>query len=191
MKKPNVILMLADDLGYGDISAFNPEGKIPTPNVDAMCRDGMMFTDAHACSALCTPSRYGLLTGRYAWRSRLKFLVLPGDSATLIEKDRMTIAQVFQQAGYKTAAVGKWHLGLEWEVNPDPKPEDFGEDPAAYENMGHRPPVEPSLGRDMARAYQGYDLDYTKPIKFGPKQYGFDYFFGMPASLDQPPYVYI
>lgn len=113
-KQPNVILIFVDDLGYGDISAFNENGKIHTPHIDRLAYGGMRFTDSHACSALCTPSRYGLMTGRYNWRSRLKFLVLPGDSFCLIEKGRMTMADVFKQAGYHTACVGKWHLGLEW-----------------------------------------------------------------------------
>ncbi len=192
MNKPNVILMFVDDLGIGDISAFNPEGKIHTSHVDRLARDGMMFTDSHSCSALCTPSRYSLLTGRYPWRSRLKFLVLPGDSDPLIEKDRMTMAHMFKNAGYRTACVGKWHLGLEWAVNEHPAPEDFGESPEYYENLkvrgGQRLPST-HLGR--VNPVQGLDIDYSKPITYGPNQYGFDYFYGLPASLDQPPFVYI
>lgn len=112
--RTNVVLLFVDDLGIGDVSAFNQEAKFQTPNIDKLAERGMMFTDSHATSALCTPSRYGLLTGRYNWRSRLKELVVPGDSDTLIEKDRKTIAHLLKDYGYNTAAVGKWHLGLEW-----------------------------------------------------------------------------
>lgn len=189
--KPNVILMFVDDLGYGDIQSFNESGKISTPNIDRLASGGMKFTDSHACSALCTPSRYGLLTGRYNWRSRLKFLVLPGDSNTLIEKDRMTMADVFKKANYNTACVGKWHLGLEWIANRDPKPSDFGVDSSDYENLVPRSDTEPSINMAKVSPINALDIDYTKPIAYGPNQYGFDYFFGLPASLDQPPYVYI
>lgn len=115
-RKPNVMLIFVDDLGYGDVSAFNPESKLQTVNIDRLAKRGMRFTDSHATSALCTPSRYGLLTGRYNWRSRLKSFVLPGDSETLIEKDRRTIAHLLKDAGYQTAVIGKWHLGLDWQL---------------------------------------------------------------------------
>lgn len=193
MKQPNVILMFVDDLGYGDISAFNENGKIHTPNINALTEGGIRFTDSHACSALCTPSRYGLLTGRYNWRSRLKCLVLPGDSEPLIEKDRMTMAHLFQQNGYHTACVGKWHLGLEWQLKEQPSPADFGEDARSYEPLSKRP----RMGRDGHFHFgdgvpvDGLDIDFTRPITFGPNQFGFEYFYGLPASLDQPPYVYV
>jgi arylsulfatase A-like enzyme len=93
MKKPNVVLILADDLGYGDVSSFNSESKIHTENIDCLAHGGMRFTDSHATSAVCTPSRYGLLTGRYNWRSRLKSYVLPGDSEALIEYNRRTTCE--------------------------------------------------------------------------------------------------
>lgn len=114
-QKPNVVYILCDDLGYGDIHALNPErGKIPTPNVDRLASQGMIFRDGHSSSAVCTPSRYSLLTGRYNWRTRLQHGVLFGMSEPLIAKDRMTVADLLRANGYATACVGKWHLGLEF-----------------------------------------------------------------------------
>ncbi len=190
-KKPNVILMFVDDLGYGDISYFNDNSKIQTKHIDSLAKGGMCFSDSHSTSAVCTPSRYGLLTGRYNWRSRLKFLVLPGDSHTLIEKDRMTLGHLFKKAGYMTSCVGKWHLGLEWAINNNPRPKDFGLDKSYYEGYKPRTTLEPTIDFSNMPPVPGLDIDYDQPIKFGPIQYGFDSFFGLPASLDQPPYVYI
>jgi len=110
--KPNVVVILADDLGYGDVHANNLESRIPTPNMDRIAAEGMRFTDAHTPSAVCTPTRYGLLTGRYCWRTRLKRGVLLGFSPPLIPADRRTLGHVFRDAGYATACVGKWHLGM-------------------------------------------------------------------------------
>jgi arylsulfatase A len=109
---PNVVVILADDMGYGDVQALNPDSKIPTPNLNALAASGMTFTDAHTPSAVCTPTRYGLLTGRYCWRSRLKKGVQDGYGPPLIEKDRPTIASFLKAQGYQTGIVGKWHLGL-------------------------------------------------------------------------------
>ena len=100
---PNIVFILADDLGYGDISAFNPESKIHTPNIDKLAEHGIAFTDAHASSALSTPSRYSLLTGRYPWRTKLKRGGLDGDSPAMIDPERRTIAQMFSANGYNTA----------------------------------------------------------------------------------------
>ena len=111
---PNIVFILADDLGYGDISAFNPESKIHTPNIDKLAEHGIAFTDAHASSALSTPSRYSLLTGRYPWRTKLKRGGLDGDSPAMIDPERRTIAQMFSANGYNTACIGKWHLGWDW-----------------------------------------------------------------------------
>ena len=110
--KPNIIVILADDLGYGDVAALNESSRIPTPNLDRLSRQGMTFTDAHTPSAVCTPTRYGLLTGRYCWRTRLKRGVLNGYAKPLMDADRKTIASVLKPAGYATGIVGKWHLGL-------------------------------------------------------------------------------
>lgn len=110
--RPNVVVILADDMGYGDVRALNPDSKIPTPHLDALAGSGMSFTDAHTPSAVCTPTRYGLLTGRYCWRGRLERGVLNGYGARLIEPGRRTLGDLMQGAGYHTGIVGKWHLGL-------------------------------------------------------------------------------
>ena len=109
---PNIIVILADDLGYGDVGVYNKESRIPTPHLDALAQDGIRFKDAHSPSAVCTPTRYGLLTGEYAWRTRLKRWVLNGSSRSLIEDDCPTLPRSLQANGYVTSAVGKWHLGL-------------------------------------------------------------------------------
>lgn len=123
---PNIVLILADDMGYGDVRALNPESAIPTPNLDALAAGGMTFTDAHTPSAVCTPTRYGLLTGRYCWRGRLKRGVLNGYGARLIEDGRRTLGDLLGGAGYHSGIVGKWHLGLDWpKRDDDPKAIDF------------------------------------------------------------------
>lgn len=160
--KPNIVFILADDLGYGDVGCLNPECKIPTPNIDRLAREGMRFTDAHSGSAVCTPTRYGILTGRYCWRSRLKNGVLEGWSPALVDEKRVTVASLLRGCGYRTACVGKWHLGLDW---------------AATDGKRVRMSLE--------------NVDYGKPVGGGPVARGFDYFFGIPASLDMPPYVYV
>ena len=114
-KQPNIVFILADDMGYGDIQAYNPDSKIPTPNLNRLVKQGVQFTDAHSGSAVCTPTRYGLLTGRYCWRTELKSGVLwPPDDKPLIGPDRLTLAGMLKQQGYHTACIGKWHLGMEW-----------------------------------------------------------------------------
>ena len=157
-RKPNVIFILADDMGYGDVSAFNERCGFRTENLDQLASEGMCFTDAHAASAVCTPSRYSILTGRYPWRSILKKDVLQGYDRPLIERGRRTVAQMFQGEGYRTACIGKWHLGLDWTLKD---PEDK------------------------------YSVDFEKPVCGGPTSLGFDYFYGISASLDMPPYVYL
>lgn len=164
---PNIVVILADDLGYGDLSCLNPESKIPTPHMDRVAREGMTFTDAHSPSAVCTPTRYGLLTGRYAWRTRLQSGVLLGFDRPLIEPGRETLASFLKRHGYSTAAVGKWHLGLGWQ-----------------DAQGR-----PVTDRDGTTNDPG--VDYARPITEGPLTVGFDYFFGISASLDMAPYCYI
>ena len=113
VEKPNIVVILADDLGYGDVRCMNPDkGKIATPNIDRMAAQGMLFTDAHSTSAVCTPTRYSILTGRYNWRSTLQSGVLGGMSPPLIAPDRLTVAEMLRRNGYATACVGKWHLGM-------------------------------------------------------------------------------
>ncbi len=191
-QRPNVLVILADDLGQGDVSCFNPNAGWQTPHMDRLAAQGMRFFDSHATSALCTPSRYGLLTGRYNWRSRLKRLVLPGDAESLIEKDRLTLAQFLSDRGYSTAVVGKWHLGLDWQLRED------GDDLAYYGLSAEEHPIpETRFGRngnfapDQQWEVEGADIDYSQPITFGPNQLGFDYSFITAASHDQPPFVYI
>jgi arylsulfatase A len=116
-KQPNVIVVLADDLGPGDVRALNERSQIPTPALDRLAREGLSFLDAHTPSSVCTPTRYGLLTGRYAWRSRLARGVLSGTSPPLIPPERPTLASLFRSAGYHTAMIGKWHLGWNWSRN--------------------------------------------------------------------------
>ena len=171
--KPNIILVFADDLGYGDISCMSPSSRIHTGHIDRLAEQGMRLTDCHSTSALCTPSRYGLLTGRYNWRSRLKQGVLPGQSFPMLEPGRETLASLLRGQGYRTACVGKWHLGLGW------KTKNGYELPATY--------GDPNMDQDLC--FKG--IDFTAPISDGPLQHGFDYFYGTPASLDQPPFVRI
>ena len=118
---PNIIYILADDLGIGDVGVFNPDGKIRTPFLDNMASQGMTFTDAHTTSSVCTPTRYGILTGRYNWRSTLKSGVLWGESPALIAKERSTVASMLKSHGYHTAFIGKWHLGWDWGRGEDGK----------------------------------------------------------------------
>ena len=162
--RPNIVLILADDLGYGDLSCYNPQSKIQTPNLDALAGRGVRFTDAHTPSAVCTPTRYGLLTGRYAWRTRLDKGVLDGFDPPLIESNRVTLASMLKQAGYTTACIGKWHLGMEW-TRLD----------------GSRVPFRLSFNGGFR---DGRDVDYSKPVRGGPLSVGFDYYFGISASLD-------
>ena len=112
--RPNVIVVMADDLGIGDVSPTDPNCKIKTPALQTMADEGLTFTDAHTPSSVCTPTRYGLLTGRYNWRSRLARGVLGGTSKHLIPADRPTLGHLMQSAGYHTAMIGKWHLGWDW-----------------------------------------------------------------------------
>jgi arylsulfatase A len=170
---PNIVYILADDLGYGDVSVYNPEGQIKTPHIDKLASEGMRFTDAHSPSSVCTPTRYGLLTGRYPWRSRLPVGVLRGYSRTLIEANRPTVASLLKSQGYQTAVVGKWHLGLDWEV------EKGRETVLTTEGYGIKTEMNPD------------DIDFSREPAQGPKTAGFDYSYILPASLDMPPYCYL
>lgn len=172
-EKPNMIIILTDDLGFGDVSCMEPRSKIRTENIDRVAAEGLCLTDCHASSALCTPSRYALLTGRYNWRSRLKQSVLPGQSCHLIEEGRETIPSLLKKQGYRTAAVGKWHLGMDWRTR------NGGRLPGEYQD-------------ENADADKMLELiDFTAPVKNGPNDVGFDYFYGTPASLDQPPFIHM
>lgn len=146
---PNLAVILTDDLGYGDVGAYNPESKIRTPNLDRLAAEGVRFTDAHAPDGVCTPTRYGLLTGRYAWRTRLKRGVLRGGDLPLLEPGRLTLAGMLRDLGYETGAVGKWHLGRKWQLV----------DPAGRQTVDN--------------------IDWTAPQLDGPLEHGFTYSFGI------------
>ncbi len=152
---PNIVYILADDLGIGDLSCYNAGSQLETTHLDQLAAGGLRFNDAHSGSAVCTPTRYGILTGRYAWRSRLKNGVLWSYDPHLIEPAQMTVGSLLQQVDYHTACIGKWHLGLDWSTD-------------SLEN-----------------------IRFNEPIQNGPIELGFDYFFGITASLDIPPYFYI
>jgi len=130
VKPPNVIYIIADDLGYGDLSCYGAT-KIQTPNLDRLAANGIRFTDGHATSATCTPSRYALMTGEYSWRKKGTG-ILPGDAALIIPTDKTTLPNLFQKAGYQTGIVGKWHLGIgetvakDWNGELKPGPNEVG-----------------------------------------------------------------
>lgn len=166
--KPNIVYILADDLGYGDVQCLNPQrGKIKTPNLDRLASQGMTFTDAHSGSSVCTPTRYGLLTGRYAWRTRLQSGVLYGFAPPLIAPGRLTVPGLLKRHGYTTACVGKWHLGMTLALRVD------------------------SVLPDTIDRQEVASADWSMPIKDGPVSCGFDTYFGISASLDMPPFAYI
>ncbi|MBL8235510.1 MAG: sulfatase-like hydrolase/transferase, partial [Bryobacterales bacterium] len=135
--RPNILVILADDMGIGDLSCLNPKSAWQTPALDRLAKEGRIFTDAHSASGVCTPSRYALMTGRYPWRGRLKSGVLHGYDPALIEPGRVTVAGLLRQSGYVTAMVGKWHLGVDW-VKTGPAQQDvdfarpFGGGPMAH-----------------------------------------------------------
>lgn len=164
-KPPNVVYILADDLGYGDLGCYNKGSKIATPHIDQLSKEGMRFTDAHSPSAVCTPTRYALLTGRYAWRTRLQKGVLGPWDKPLIASDRLTVGKLLQQHGYRTACIGKWHLGQNY-ATTDGKPVVGG--------------VNKALG----------NVDFSKPIVDGPISRGFDHYFGTIVP-NYPPYCFI
>jgi len=124
-RRPNIVIILADDFGYGDAPCYNPNAKLPMPNIDRLAGEGMRFTDAHSGSSVCSPTRYGLLTGRYAWRTRLQSGVLKAYDAPLITPGRLTVASLLKQQGYHTACIGKWHLGWNWPIAEGQKVPDF------------------------------------------------------------------
>ncbi len=161
--KPHIVYILADDMGYGDPGCQNPQSKIPTPHLDALASQGIRFTDAHSPAAVCTPTRYGILTGRYCWRTRLTKSVLWPWDPPLIEADRLTVPKLLKKHGYRTACIGKWHLGWDWPTTD-----------------GKRP----------VSNSRGENVDFTRPIGGGPTTRGFDYYFGT-AVPNFPPYCFI
>ncbi len=169
---PNIVFIMGDDMGYGDPRCYNPESKIPTPHMDRLAAEGIRFTDAHTPAAVCTPTRYGVLTGRYCWRTRLKRGVLWTEyEEPLIEVGRPTVATVLRGAGYRTAAVGKWHLGADF-AKPGGgfvrgKPEHFN-------------------GAGGTR-----EVDFTRPIEGGPTALGFDTAFFLPGGNNLEPHFFV
>ncbi|MGJ8654828.1 MAG: sulfatase family protein [Akkermansiaceae bacterium] len=178
-EKPNIVYILADDLGYGDVQCLNSErGKIATPHMDKLAVDGMTFTDAHTTSSVCTPTRYGIITGRYNWRSKLQVHVLDGYGLPLIPTERTTVPSFLRENGYTTAMIGKWHIGLDIATTDGKKAKPAGGLPGKLKK-GALPPAELS------------NIDWKAEIKGGPVDLGFDSWFGITASLDFPPYVWI
>jgi len=171
--QPNILIILADDMGYGDVNALNPDSRILTPNLDRLAREGLTFTDAHSSGSYCVPSRYGLLTGRYMWRTRLgSGGNLANFGGTLIEPGRKTIADVLRGAGYFTGLVGKWHQGIDWKLHDESE-------------------SERALIRDD-RNYQDFSrIDFASPALKGPADYGFDFSFGTAGSAEMNPATFI
>lgn len=161
---PNIVVILADDLGYGDLTCYNPDSKIPTPNLDQLAARGVRATDAHSPAAVCSPTRYGVLTGRYSWRGILKQGVVAPWGTSILERDRLNIALLTRGFGYATGCFGKWHLGLTWQTTDGQFPTPVGK------------------GKS--------NVDFTKPIADGPIDRGFDTWFGVDAP-NFPPYCYI
>lgn len=177
-QRPNIVYILADDLGYGDLACYNASSKIKTPHIDELAKRGMRFTDMHSPSSVCTPTRYGILTGRYCWRGRLPSGVLRGYGRTLIEENRLTVASMLKENGYFTGVVGKWHLGVDWKLKKSM--EEVLNDPKTQVNdYGLISEMDPTL------------IDFDQNPTRGPRDYGFDYSFILPASLDMDPYCYL
>lgn len=175
---PNIVLVLADDMGYGDVGAYNPESRIPTPNIDRIAARGIRFTDAHSAASVCTPSRYGLLTGRYCWRTRLQRTVLFNYEPPLIEPGRLTLASLLKRRGYRTGMFGKWHLGLGFAVKEGRRVE-FDRPLPWYAGPDPDPEV-------------GASIDFAAPVSGGPTALGFDEaFYTAGCSTDQEPFCFL
>lgn len=167
-RAPNILIIYADDLGYGDLGSYNPDSKIPTPHLDRLAGEGMRFTDGHSSSGICTPSRYALLTGRHHWRKFHGIVNSFGDSA--FDAEELTLPEMLKELGYVTAAIGKWHLGWDW---------------AAIRKQGATPI---KTGRNPVLGPEAYD--WSKPIPNGPLAHGFHYYFG-DSVINFPPYCWI
>jgi len=166
---PNIVILYADDMGYGDLGANNPDSKIPTPNLDKLAEQGMRFTDGHSSSGICTPSRYALLTGRFHWR---KFHgIVQSFGPPSFDDEELTLPELLKTKGYRTACIGKWHLGWNWQDIRKPK-------------------AKPKAGTENRNpAYAPGDFDWSKPISGGPLSHGFDYYFGDDVP-NFPPYAW-
>ncbi len=180
--QPNVLVILADDLGYGDVYCYNPDrGKIPTPNIDALAAKGMRFTDAHSSSGVCSPSRYALLTGRYHWRTRLQSGIVPYLGGPLIAPDRLTIADFLKNHGYRTAAIGKWHLGWNMQLTASERKLLL-----SYRNK----PTPAEAANDPAADRAAWQTIYSRDFLGGPTEAGFDAYFGTDVP-NWPPFCFI
>jgi len=178
-RRVNIVIILADDLGYGDVQCYNPQrGKIPTPNIDRLAAQGMRFTDGHSSSGVCSPSRYALLTGRYHWRTRLQFGIVGVFGEPLIAPDRLTIAGLAKQHGYRTACVGKWHLGWDWPI------------PEGKRALFHLPKGKNDEARPTDAHLAVWRAVFSQPIPGGPTTRGFDEYFGTDVP-NWPPYCFI
>ena len=175
--KPNILLVYADDMGFGEVSAYNPErNKVPTPNIDRLAAQGMLFTDAHSSSAVCTPSRYALLTGRYHWRSRLQSGIVGLWGASLIAPDRLTLGDLVREHGYQSDIVGKWHLGWDWPI------------PGGRRNL-----LDGSKAQDIPATVEQrtfWKELFSQEIPGGPVDRGFDRYFGTDVP-NWPPFCFI
>ena len=182
--RPNIVVLLADDLGYGDVACYNPErGRILTPQIDQLAREGMRFTDAHSAVAVCSPTRYALLTGRYPWRTRLQQGIVGVWGAPLISPDRMTIAQLVRAQGYHAACVGKWHLGWDWPIP--------AEDRKYFQGLGGQAGGGGKVRTETtAEQVAAWKAVFSQPIPGGPTSRGFHEYFGTDVP-NWPPYCFI
>lgn len=175
--RPNIVVILADDLGYGDLQCYNPDrGKIPTPCLNRLASEGIRFTDGHSSCGVCSPSRYTLLTGRYHWRTRLQRGIVGLWGAPLIAPDRLTIGSLAKRHGYRTACIGKWHLGWDWPI-PPARAAEFNEKPTSD--------LPPTSGQRAV-----WSDVFSQSIPGGPHSRGFDLYFGTDVP-NWPPYCFI
>lgn len=180
VRRPHIVIIYADDLGYGDVQCYNPErGKIPTPHLDRLASQGMRFTDAHSSSGVCSPSRYTLLTGRYHWRSRLQSGIVGLWGAPLIPPDRLTLGGLAKRQGYRTACIGKWHLGWKWPIPAGSR--------KLFTTTGYGGRKDITATDEHRAAWREV---FSNPIPGGPLAVGFDEYFGTDVP-NWPPYCFI